>query len=109
MARVMICDDDRTTAEGLVAALRAAGHEAEACRHTMDVLRAAAQPAEGRAGESAAAPVTLDELERRHILRVLEDAGGNRERAAAILGISARTLYRKLREYETGGARQDAP
>ena len=43
MARVMICDDDRTTAEGLVAALRAAGHEAEACRHTVDVLREAAQ------------------------------------------------------------------
>jgi DNA-binding NtrC family response regulator len=43
MARVMICDDDRVTAEGLVAALRAAGHEAESCRHTMDVLRAAAE------------------------------------------------------------------
>jgi DNA-binding NtrC family response regulator len=43
MARVMICDDDRVTAEGLVAALRAVGHEAESCRHTMDVLRAAAQ------------------------------------------------------------------
>jgi DNA-binding NtrC family response regulator len=42
MARVMICDDDRVMAEGLVAALAAAGHEAEACRHTMDVLRAAA-------------------------------------------------------------------
>jgi DNA-binding NtrC family response regulator len=43
MARVMICDDDRAMAELLVAALRAAGHEAEACRHTMDVLRAAAR------------------------------------------------------------------
>ena len=43
MARVMICDDDRLTAESLVVALRAAGHEAESCRHTMDVLRAAAQ------------------------------------------------------------------
>ena len=42
MARVMICDDDRVTAERLVAALREAGHEAETCRHTMDVLRAAA-------------------------------------------------------------------
>ncbi|HVF43880.1 MAG TPA: sigma-54 dependent transcriptional regulator [Pyrinomonadaceae bacterium] len=50
----------------------------------------------------AKAPVTLEQLERRHILHVLEEAGGNRERAAAILGISARTLYRKLREYETG-------
>ncbi|HEY9284208.1 MAG TPA: sigma-54 dependent transcriptional regulator [Pyrinomonadaceae bacterium] len=44
-------------------------------------------------------PPTLDEIERRHILRVLEDTNGNRERAAAVLGISARTLYRKLREY----------
>jgi DNA-binding NtrC family response regulator len=43
MARVMICDDDRAAAEGLVTALRAAGHEAECCRHTMDVLRAAAR------------------------------------------------------------------
>ena len=43
MARVMICDDDRVAAEHLVRALRAAGHEAEACRHTMDVLRAAAR------------------------------------------------------------------
>jgi len=42
MAKVMICDDDRVLAEGLVAALRAAGHEAETCRHTMDVLRDAA-------------------------------------------------------------------
>ena len=42
MARVMICDDDHVMAEGLVAALRSAGHEAEMCRHTMDVLRAAA-------------------------------------------------------------------
>lgn len=42
MARVMICDDDRETSERLAAALRAAGHEAETCRHTMDVLRSAA-------------------------------------------------------------------
>jgi DNA-binding NtrC family response regulator len=46
-------------------------------------------------------PSTLSELERQHIMRVLAEAGGNRERTAAILGISARTLYRKLREYET--------
>jgi DNA-binding NtrC family response regulator len=42
MARVMICDDDRAMAEELVAALRANGHEAETCQHTMDVLRGAA-------------------------------------------------------------------
>jgi len=48
-----------------------------------------------------ALPMTLEQLEREHILRVLEKTDGNRERAAAILGISSRTLYRKLREYES--------
>jgi DNA-binding NtrC family response regulator len=48
-----------------------------------------------------ALPPTLDDLERRHIETVLNQTGGNRERAAAILGISSRTLYRKLREYES--------
>jgi DNA-binding NtrC family response regulator len=48
-------------------------------------------------------PLTLDTVERQHILRVLEEMNGNRERAAAILGISSRTLYRKLREYGEGG------
>ncbi len=48
-----------------------------------------------------AAPITLGELERGHILRVLEETNGNRDRAAAVLGISARTLYRKIREYES--------
>lgn len=43
MARVMICDDDAENAKGLLAALREAGHEAETCSHTMDVLRAAAE------------------------------------------------------------------
>ncbi|MGB7924130.1 MAG: hypothetical protein WCF57_12885 [Pyrinomonadaceae bacterium] len=41
MARVMVCDDDEMTATRLVAAIRAAGHEAGTCRHTMDVLRGA--------------------------------------------------------------------
>ncbi len=45
-------------------------------------------------------PITLEELEREHILRVLNESNGNRERAAALLGISSRTLYRKIREYE---------
>ena len=49
----------------------------------------------------SALPSTLEELEREHILRVLKESNENRERAAAILGISSRTLYRKLREYET--------
>jgi DNA-binding NtrC family response regulator len=43
MARVMICDDDAEGSAMLVAALREAGHEAECCHHTMDVLREAAE------------------------------------------------------------------
>lgn len=47
--------------------------------------------------------MTLEDLEREHILRILNGRKGNRERAAAVLGISTRTLYRKLREYEAQG------
>ena len=52
-------------------------------------------------------PRTLQELERQHILHILEGADGNRERASAILGISMRTLYRKLREYNTSPGLSD--
>ncbi len=45
-------------------------------------------------------PVTIAELEKRHILQILNDVGGHREKAAVILGITSRTLYRKLNEYE---------
>ena len=41
----------------------------------------------------------LDELERRYLLYVLEVAGGNRTRAAEILGIDRRTLYRMIDRY----------
>ena len=43
--------------------------------------------------------VTLEEIERRYILRVLEALGGNRALAAQILGVDRRTLYRKLERY----------
>src|SRR5215216_393658 len=43
MARVMICDDDKVMAEEMVSALRAAKYDATTCRHTMDVLREAAE------------------------------------------------------------------
>ncbi len=44
--------------------------------------------------------IRLEELERRYILSILGFSEGNRERAAALLGISERTLYRRLRDYE---------
>ncbi|HEX7600176.1 MAG TPA: sigma-54 dependent transcriptional regulator [Polyangiaceae bacterium] len=44
--------------------------------------------------------VTLDEVERRYILRVLAIVGGNKVQASAMLGLDRRTLYRKLERYE---------
>ena len=43
---------------------------------------------------------TLEELEKAYILMVLERVEGNQTRAADILGIDRRTLYRKLQRYE---------
>jgi DNA-binding NtrC family response regulator len=42
---------------------------------------------------------TMDELERQHLLRVLEATGGNKKRAAEILGINRRTLYRMAERF----------
>jgi DNA-binding protein Fis len=41
----------------------------------------------------------LAEVEKRHILRVLSSAGGNKTRAAKTLGIDTKTLYNKLKAY----------
>jgi DNA-binding NtrC family response regulator len=43
---------------------------------------------------------TLDELERRYLLHVLEAAGGNRTRAAEIMGVDRRTLYRMAERFK---------
>ena len=43
--------------------------------------------------------LTLDELEKRHIKKVLEVTGGNRPKAAKILGVNVTTVYRKLEKY----------
>jgi len=43
--------------------------------------------------------LTLEEVERRHILSVLKAVGGSKSAAAAALGIDRSTLYRKLMHY----------
>jgi len=42
----------------------------------------------------------LEELERRAILRALRESGGDKLRAARLLGIGKTTLYRKLKQYD---------
>jgi two-component system response regulator HydG len=51
----------------------------------------------------------LDEVERVLVTNTLRDVGGNRERAASLLGISERTLYRKIREYGLSAHAPDLP
>ncbi|MGE0080470.1 MAG: sigma-54-dependent transcriptional regulator [Thiohalomonadaceae bacterium] len=55
---------------------------------------AAADNAPGDAG-----PLTLEEVERRHILTVLESVAGNKTEAARRLGISRKTLDRRCMEW----------
>jgi transcriptional regulator with PAS, ATPase and Fis domain len=43
---------------------------------------------------------SLQEMEREMIERVLSQVGGNRRKAAELLGIGQRTLYRKIKEYD---------
>ena len=42
---------------------------------------------------------TLDMIERAYIMWVLQSEGGNKTRAAEVLGIDPSTLYRKLSRY----------
>ena len=58
-----------------------------------EAAEAGTQPSDDLAGLFVGLP-TIDEVERRYLLLVLEATGGNRTRAAEILGINRRTLYR---------------
>jgi two-component system response regulator HydG len=51
----------------------------------------------GKAADLGA--MSLNELEKQAIIETLAKTGNNREKAAKILGIGERTLYRKIKEY----------
>ena len=57
-----------------------------------------AQPVDDLASLFADMP-SLNEVERRYLLYVLEVTGGNRSRAAEIIGISRRTIYRMAERF----------
>ncbi len=104
--------------DDLIASLREAGHRAEAAADgaaaadaltdaAFDVLLldlgwpelALARLREALAPARDAEPGSLDEAERRHIALTLRYTGGNRRRAAQLLGISRSTLLHKVRKY----------
>jgi DNA-binding NtrC family response regulator len=65
---------------------------------TVVALTGAHLPVNPGNGE-AAAPLLLDEVIKRTLIRSLEETEGNRRRAADLLGISRSTLYRMMARY----------
>lgn len=47
-----------------------------------------------------ASRVTLNDVEKEHIKKVIQEVRGHKGKAAKILGIDPKTLYRKIRQYE---------
>ena len=50
----------------------------------------------GRSGLTFGDDLSLEEVEKLHITNILKKAGGNKVKASAILGLSRRSLYRKI-------------
>ena len=49
--------------------------------------------------------MTVDEAEQKLIMATLDSAGGNKTRAAEMLGISLKTLHNKLNRFKRVGVR----
>jgi two-component system, NtrC family, response regulator HydG len=65
-----------------------------------DTIPAWVRPAEGGPDVlQRLSGVAMADVERALVTNTLRDVGGNRERASQLLGISTRTLYRKIKEY----------
>lgn len=67
-----------------------------------ELLDAAVRETPSDSGDGASHLIgrSMDEIEKWAIQQTLKLTGGNREECARILGIGARTLYRKLKEYD---------
>ena len=79
-------------------------HKAAKAAIQLVSARGSVPPGAAPAAPQAARPDDLDAMERDHIVRVLEDVRGNKLAAARRLGISRRTLYRRLQRH---GLRND--
>ncbi len=78
---------------------------------TLDVSDIPAQLREQASGGGEVrinAELTVDEMEKRMVIQALEKTNGNRTKAAEKLGISRRTLHRKLNQYGIGKGAEDA-
>jgi DNA-binding NtrC family response regulator len=114
---VLILDADSERRKQLAALLEGAGHqvafadEGTAAENSdllrydlllLDPTRHGIGPAafsQSASSTSAADPDSLDEVERRHLEITLQHTGGNKKKAAHLLGISRSTLLNKVRKY----------
>jgi DNA-binding NtrC family response regulator len=86
---VVLCRGDRITARDLPPSVRAPGAGPAA----------AVEPQSAESQNS----LTVKEAEKRLIIRALKESGGNRTLAAKKLGLSRRTLHRRLHEHDLQG------
>jgi DNA-binding NtrC family response regulator len=84
------------SAEDLRAKVEAAPFDLVLCESSQ-----ALRPLLGAADAESNVSLPLAEIEKRHILRVLASTGGNKTRAARVLGIDTKTLYNKLKAYRS--------
>jgi DNA-binding NtrC family response regulator len=115
---MLIVGGDAQDREALLATLRAAGHRVVSVPDASAAAEALGSPGfdtlvldlgtadlsfatlrHALAPAQATEPDSLDAAERRHIALTLRYTGGNRRRAALLLGISRSTLLQKVRKY----------
>jgi len=115
---LLVLERDPVRRDALLAALRGAGHRAVAAPDAAAAAAALGAPGfdalvldlglpdldsarlrEALVPGEPAAPDSLEAAERRHIALVLQHTGGNKRRAALLLGISRSTLLHKVRKY----------
>ncbi len=118
---LLVLERDPERREALVGMLRSVGHHAVAAPDAPAAAAAIGLPGfdallldlalpdldVGRLREALVpadpvAPDSLEAAERRHIALVLRHTGGNKRRAAHLLGISRSTLLHKVRKYGLG-------
>jgi two-component system, NtrC family, response regulator HydG len=88
---MILCHGEEITAQDLPALLRPGGDHSQSPEFP------------GASVVDASVETPLADVERRHILRVLEANAGNKVRSAKVLGINVKTLYNKLKSYEAAG------
>ncbi len=71
----------------------------------LPVMGAVAAAAPASLGLTIAPGMTVDEAEQKLIMATLDSAGGNKTRAAEMLGISLKTLHNKLNRFKEEGAK----